>query len=229
MTDSKVNIQEDAKSDWMKLVTKHKKKQRGLPALSKLNPSAGNVEHNIKMFNMSSSGSSSGVDTVNGNNLSCVESLTESSKPLDSETVTLHYEKIPVEVVTKRGNPGGYYNRRLGGWLPDDDITTEIDIEWDFDVPKEDVIDWMFSEERIQTQLDADNLSDEDYYNAIVNNFDMLFDEYKDEIYEYFEEDAVTNAANEYVYDSDPFYENLSKRTTESLDDVFDMSLRTLL
>lgn len=51
MNKDNLNIQEDAKSDWMSLVNKHKKKKKGLPALSKLNTNAGNVEHNVTMFN----------------------------------------------------------------------------------------------------------------------------------------------------------------------------------
>lgn len=34
-----------------KRAKKHKKKQKGLPALSRLNTNAGNVEHNVNMFN----------------------------------------------------------------------------------------------------------------------------------------------------------------------------------
>lgn len=79
MNNDNLNIQEDAKSDWMSLVNKHKKKQKGLPALSTLNTNAGNVEHNINMFNMMQPDRIATVDASNGNVSSgestCCESL----------------------------------------------------------------------------------------------------------------------------------------------------------
>ena len=40
----------DPKNEWIKLVNKHKKRQKGLP-ISRLNTDAGDVETNIKIFN----------------------------------------------------------------------------------------------------------------------------------------------------------------------------------
>lgn len=59
-------LDENKKVDWLNTVKKHRRKQKGLPALSKLNTNAGNVEKNIEIFNsMQSSGFS--TDAVNGN------------------------------------------------------------------------------------------------------------------------------------------------------------------
>ena len=37
---NKLTLDENAKEDWLKLVKKHKKKQKGLPALSRINKKA---------------------------------------------------------------------------------------------------------------------------------------------------------------------------------------------
>ena len=70
-------LQEDAKNDWISLVKKHRRKQKGLPALSKLNTNAGNVEKNIEMFNDMQPDGIATVDAINGtiSAASCCESL----------------------------------------------------------------------------------------------------------------------------------------------------------
>ena len=65
------DVSENAKIDWMKIVNKHKKKQKGLPALSTLNTNAGNVEKNIEIFNAMQPDGGVSVDAVNGNVSSC--------------------------------------------------------------------------------------------------------------------------------------------------------------
>ena len=83
---SKLTLNENAKEDWLKLVKKHKKKQKGLPALSTLNTDAGNVEHNISMFNkMNSATESPNTNPVSGPfggdvSSGMAESLTEALK-----------------------------------------------------------------------------------------------------------------------------------------------------
>ena len=52
----------NAKSSWMKVVNKHSKKQKGLPALSTLNTDAGNVEAGINMFNSATATVSEEID-----------------------------------------------------------------------------------------------------------------------------------------------------------------------
>ena len=48
-------MSKDAKTAWLDQVKQHKRKQKGLPALSSINTDAGNVEHNIEVFNNISS------------------------------------------------------------------------------------------------------------------------------------------------------------------------------
>ena len=50
MINNKIDLDEDAKDDWLKIVNKHRRRQKGLPALSRLNTNAGNVEKNIEIF-----------------------------------------------------------------------------------------------------------------------------------------------------------------------------------
>ena len=47
MKENKETMSENAKVDWLRRVKKHRKNQKGLPALSTLNTDAGNVEHNM--------------------------------------------------------------------------------------------------------------------------------------------------------------------------------------
>lgn len=82
-------IVENAKDEWMKIVKKHKRKQRGIPALSTLNTNAGNVEHNIAMFNkMNTPVSNVDVNPVSGpfsSGEGMGESLTTKQQELDDD------------------------------------------------------------------------------------------------------------------------------------------------
>ena len=237
MNNIKTDIQEDAKSDWMKIVNKHKKKQKGLSALSTLNTNAGNVEHNIEMFNMMQPNSNVSVDASSGNTTSgdsCCEScsLHESR---EHETVTLEYENIPVEVVTRPGNSSGYYSSSFGNWLPDEDDTTEILIDWAYEVDKQDIIEYLQDHDDIFVALDIDpEVDDDSLNNAIIENLDNLLEKFEADIKEYFYDSAVSNAQENYEYEEDLDYDsydeslNFVKHTAE-LDDKFDMSMRTLL
>jgi hypothetical protein len=238
MNEFKKDIQEDAKSDWMSLVNKHKKKQKGLPALSTLNTDAGNVEHNIEMFNMMQPNSIPSVDSSNGNTVSsegCCESyhLQESH---DQDVVVLDYENIPVEVVTRRGNSSGYYSSSFGNWLPDEDDTTEILIDWEYEVDKQDIIEYLQDHDEIFVTLDIDpEVDDDSLNNAIIENFDNLLEKFEADIKEYFYDSAVSNAQENYDYEEDypdyePYEESLSSmKDSIEFDDNFDMSMRTLL
>ena len=236
MNNIKTDIQEDAKSAWMKIVDKHKKKQKGLPALSTLNTNAGNVEHNINMFNMMQPDGNMSVDASNGNisGDACCESysLHESN---EHETVTLEYENIPVEVVTRSGNPSGYYSTSFGNWLPDDDETAELLITWNYEVDKQDVIEYLQELDELFVFFNIDpNIDDESLNNFIQDNFDTIVEKFDDNIKEYFYDYAVRNARENYVYEDDPDYEfydeSLSSvKYNAELDDKFDMSMRTLL
>ena len=55
----------NAKDAWLKQVKYHKKRLKGLPRCG-LNPCAGNVEHNIEMFNSMNSGTPISANPMNG-------------------------------------------------------------------------------------------------------------------------------------------------------------------
>lgn len=61
------SINENAADDWIKLVKKHRKNQKGLPALSNLKTNAGIVELNNAIFNASANPEGLIVDASSGN------------------------------------------------------------------------------------------------------------------------------------------------------------------
>lgn len=232
MNSVKTNMQENAKVDWMKLVNRHRKKQRGLPALSRLNTNAGNVEHNIEMFNMMQPDGSITVDSSNGNVSSndgaCCEAM---SSDYRLDYVTLEYANIPVEHQIKLGNPMGYYDSYYGMWLPDDGESEELYIDWSYEVPKQEIIDYLAEKEETLEYLNVDEDIDSDRLNQLIDaHFDELFVALEDDIYKHFYDRAVANARENYVHDTenheDPRDRQFDKLT---LDDKFDMSMRSLL
>ena len=237
MNDSNKNMQENAKVDWMKIVNRHKKKQKGLPALSKLNTNAGNVEHNIKMFNMMQPDGSASVDASSGNISSgdCCESyITEDA----ASKVVLKYDRLPVEVPTKGGTYGGYYSSDFGNYLPDTGNSTDLLVEWEYKIDKQDVVEYLQEKPEVLSYLNLDYDVDEDMIaQKIKDNFDKLVVEFNEDLKDEFYEDAVKDAQENYKYEEDDSYldydlyeESLSTTYDKTeLDDKFDMSMRTLL
>ena len=88
MNNIESKIQEDAKSDWMKIVKRHKKKQRGIPALSSLNTDAGNVEHNINMFNMMNGATETSSSDAFNSSSGCCESTQNCNDSQKQEVLT---------------------------------------------------------------------------------------------------------------------------------------------
>lgn len=241
MTDNNLNIQEDAKSDWMKLVRKHRKRQNGLPITS-LNTDAGNVEHNIKMFNMMQPSEVVSADASNGNtpgnSSGCCEELNnkcvKEELSMPEQMITLHYENLPIEVITRSGNPSGHYSYSYGNWLPDDDITKEIFVDWDYSVDPIDVVEYLQDKPEIMTVLNLDyDVPDDVLQKKMDDNFDYLLKKYKDDIKDHFYDRAVEDAQENYTYEDDDYsyYEESVKTESKDidLDDKFDMSMRTLL
>ena len=236
MNNENLKIQENAKSDWMKLVNKHKKKQKGLPALSKLNTNAGNVEHNINMFNMMQPSGDMSVDAANGNiSTGMSEDFTKGGQnTVNDETVTLEYDSLPIEVVTKRGKPGGYYDYGMGQWYPDDDTLETLFVSWDYDVDKQTVIEYLQDMPEVEVDLRYGEISDAEYDKAIIDNFDILVDKYNKKLRSYFRDDAIEDAQKNFSYDYEYKFEESCEHTSqkhfkEDVDDYFDMSMRTLL
>ena len=189
MNKDTLNIQEDAKSDWMSLVNKQKKKQKGLPALSTLNTNAGNVEHNIEMFNMMQPDGNVNVDASNGNmstGESCCESYTTEETIMNDNTIVLEYENLPVDVKTREGNPSGRYSYSFGNHLPDDDEFTTMLIDWDYEVDVDDIIEVLQDLDEVQYELGIDNLTEEEYQKMLEDNVDILVDKHNKKLLDYF-------------------------------------------
>lgn len=233
MDKNNLKIQEDAKSDWMKIVNKHKKRQKGLPALSKLNTNAGNVEHNIHMFNMMQPSGDVSVDASNGNTSAGMsEELVKEDKAMNDEVVVLHYENLPIEVVTKQGNSTGYYDYGMGQRYPDEDTVETLFVSWNYNADKQAVIECLQDMAEVQVDLKYDQLSDIEYDKALLDNFDILVDRYNNQILAYFEEDAIADAQENFSYEDEYIFEESCEEhppVKEELDDKFDMSMRTLL
>lgn len=228
------DLDENAKNDWFKIVKKHKKRQRGLPALSTLNTNAGNVEKSIELFNMMQPSGNASVDASNGN----VEAggMGESLQLKENvmETITLHYENLPIEVVTRRGNPGGYYDYGMSQWYPDDDETKEILIDWDYEADEQTVKEFLQDLPEVQIDLKYDELTDAEFDKLFDSEFDNIVEKYADKLLEYFydsaKEDAQTNFSYDYEYTFDESMERNNKDKFDyDADDTFDMSTRTLL
>ena len=232
MNNTKLKIQEDAKADWMKIVNKHKKRQKGLPALSTLNTNAGNVEHNINMFNMMQPSGSINVDASSDNISSdsgCCESLQEE---FDKENIILEYDSLPINVVTRRGKSTGYYDYGDGAWYPDDDTIETLFVSHDYEVDKIDAIEFLQDLPEVELDLHYDELSDVAYSKAVEDNFENLVYKYDSKLKAHFREQAIEDAQRKFSYDYEyTFDESCEKKedVDESLDDKFDMSMRTLL
>lgn len=231
MDNRTINLDENAKNDWFKIVKRHKKRQKGLPALSTLNPNAGNVEKSIELFNMMQPSGNVSVDASSGN----VEAggMGESVQLKESvmETITLHYDNLPIEVVTKRGNPGGYYDYGMGQWYPDDDETKEIRVSWNYDVSKESVIELLQDLPEVQFDLHYENLTDAEFDKLLNQELDNLVEKYQQKLLDEFYEEAREEAENGYEYDYEYEFEAPDEQRSDesNLDDSFDMSMRTLL
>lgn len=224
------DMNENAKVDWMKIVKKHKKRQKGLPALSTLNTNAGNVEHNIHMFNHMNTpvdapsnnpvsgpfgGDASASSSAMGESVSTEHRNTE-------EVVDLHFKNIPIDVETGNYNPTGYYSPSFGNWLPDDPEITHKIIDWVYPVNKQNIAEFLQDDPDVQNELGT-TLSDSEYQRMFDDKFEELLDKYMDKVLDHYYEDAINDAKLNY---------KLSESRTDeenSLDDKFDLSLRTLL
>lgn len=247
MEEIKTRSNDDAKTAWLNIVKKHRAKQKGLSPFCSLeedtsanyslkeakrkkktyhvNTDAGNVEHNINMFNMMNDVPSDiDINPMNGS----VEVGGMSESFLDnipvSDKIVLSYQRLPVDVLVSQGNPTGYYDTTIGGWLPDYDEYDTIEIQYDYLVPEEDVIDFILNTDSIMK--DFAHLTDEEFTQYVNNNIDDLVIKYNEDILDEFEEKASKQAAKEYAQQDNYYYESVQK---SELDDKFDMSTRSIL
>ena len=192
-------LEENAKVDWMNVVKRHKKNQKGL-ALSTLNTDAGDVETSINMFNMMQPSSSSTVNAMNGGSEGLAEGLKQ-----DGSNVILEYSDLA-------------YDNGL-------DVSY---IHYDYVVDSVTIKEFLQDDTDVRADLNYDNLTDEEFMQKIDIEFDQLLKKYEEKILEHFYDTAVEDAMQDYEPDpTDGLY--LEHVDNASLDDGFDMSLRTLL
>lgn len=121
-----------------------------------------------------------------------------------NETVDIYYDDLEITVVTKRGNPSGYYSASFGNWLPDDDETREIEIDYDYEADWDDVYDVIW--DNFVDESEAADMSDEEIEKHITDNFDDLAEKYIEQIKDHFRDDAREEAeekyADDYLYES---------------------------
>ena len=213
----------------MKIVKRHKKKQKGLPVLSTLNTNAGNVEHNISMFNMMQPDGSISVDASNGNTTSdagnCCESVDNNN--LLNTTINLEYDNIPIEYETG-GN--GYFDSAFGNYLPDYD-TVETTVDWTYKADPTSVFEFLQDDPDVQFELGYDHLTEKQFTRKLEDMFSALVQEHMEKILDHFYEDAIEDAQRNF-YESVQHSDAASTKRAlkeDKLDDNFDMSMRTLL
>lgn len=231
------SLDENAKDEWMKLVKEVKKKQKGLPALTKIKTNAGNVEHNVAMFNKINSpiegpsnnpisgpfgGDISCDSSAMGESITTHENLVLEEVVMDNEVFELHYEDLPVEG-SSGGSRYGYFDRNFGNWLPKDRKEETHLINWTYKVTTNDIIEVLQDLPEVQQELDIENISEEEFNKKLIDNLEHLAEKYEDKLLEYFEEYAIEDARKHADF-------NESLKTGKAvLDDSFDLSLRTLL
>lgn len=130
------------------------------------------------------------------------EKETHLSESTEKETVDLDYTGMYIDVCTRRGNPTGYYNTSIGGWLPDDDDTCTVKINYTYTVDKNDVLEFLadmcieheFTEKQIK---DHDDDWDEFVDTYVNDHFNELMEKYHNQLLDYFYEDAYDQAEEE--------------------------------
>lgn len=218
-------INENAKNDWLKLVDRHKKRQKGMPALSTLNTDAGNVEHNIAMFNKMQGAEAPSVNPVNGT------AMAEEVAKEVPEMVVLEYHNLPIDIETSVDGSAGYFDNYSGGWLDARRTASEGLVDWDLKVEKQDVLEVLGDNEFVQGEYWLDNMSPEEFGQFVEDNFIELLHRYIRDVKDHFY-DAAREAAEEYYNMLDEDYNVKEEQITKNLnnlDDKFDMSMRTLI
>lgn len=138
------------------------------------------------------------------------------------ETVDLDYTGMYIDVCTRRGNSTGYYDTSLGGWLPDEDDTCTVKIDYTYTVDKEYVFDFL-ANECIEHEFTEEQMEDhyddwDEFVNTYVNDhFEELMEKYHNQLLDYFYEDAHDQAEEENYHS---YYDESLKSThcNEGLD-----------
>lgn len=206
---------------------KHKKNNRGLSPHCKLNPDAGNVEHNVSMFNKMNSP----VDSPSNNPISgphggdvVGESVSTSETDILSESystndkIQFEYDNLPVTYQCNYTTSWEYGPE----W---DECDTRIDYTYE--------VDRSTVEEELR-QMIIDNMSYEEYESAggddgidvyldklMTEKFDELVEEHMDELKDIFEDAAIEDAKQHYDFsaDSEPDWDTMPGGYDEKRDE----------
>lgn len=145
--------------------------------------------------------------------------MNESMKEMED----LQYNNLDITVIKRRGNPSGYYSTSFGNWLPDDDETEDITIDYEYQVDKDDVIDALY--EFAEDERTA-SMSDEEYEHFVKDNYDELLEKYYQEVLDEFEDRARDEAEEEYGDQEYAWYdENYDPTKPQSFKEVEDYVL----
>lgn len=125
---------------------------------------------------------------------------------ISTEKEIIHYDDLTVQIST--GSPSGYFDTAYGNWLPDDS-SKELEVDWDYELPKADVIETLrdiVAEEESNTA----DMTDEQFEAYVNDNYDSLFTKYEDRLKDYYREAAEEDAEENGDWDDD-YYECLSE------------------
>ena len=157
------------------------------------------------------------MENSNFNRSDGEQTVTESVKS-NQETDIIYYGDLPVEINV--GNPSGYYSNSFGNWLPDDRYETRY-IDWEYELPKEDIIEALgdFLSEEKDEQLK--NLSDDEFWNYVEQHYDELFEKYETRLKDKFYEDAIEDAVEKIDWDfyDEPDYDDIDESLRTHYDD----------
>ncbi len=172
-----------------KRAKQQKKHGTGLSPFCTLNKDAGNVEHNIMMFNKMSSPvegiSNNPVSGPHGGEVGVAESLIESTS-----TVDLHYDDLEVTIVTRLAKAPSYHFE----YDHDEAQTVEEKIAHDHTVPKQDVVEFLMETVTDEDFPEIDDSTDAELENFVNKNFDSLFNKYEAKILDNYREQAREDA-----------------------------------
>lgn len=224
-------IKEDAKHDWLKVVKHHKKRQKGLPALSTLNTNAGNVEHNINMFNHMQPSSHVTVNAINGSTSTdsgmceSFDNLSEIKQQINDGWIVLEYDDISVEVDDEPYSTTYYFDNAFGNYLPRDHRTSNKKIQWTYEANIDLVCEFLLSIPEVDTYVEEHTTTqDPDGEQAFEEMLPFWIKKYNEQLLDHFYEKAEQDAHENYMNES-----VVKKSENCLLDDNFDMSMRTLL
>lgn len=165
----------------------HKKNNKGLSFYCTLNPDAGDVEHNVAMFNhMNTPAESPSVNPCGP----MAEDINLREESNMGSQIELHYDDLEVTIVTRPQRPSSYhfeYDR-------DEAQTVEEQIEYEFTVAKSEIVDFLYENMTENDYADIDTAPEAEVLDFINKNFDALFAKYESMILDAYREQARSDA-----------------------------------